>query len=185
MADEDERNDLLGAAAGEFNREIEDDDFDGEEESSKGGGKKKLMLLLLVLLLLGGAGAGVYFSGILDGDEEKVAEEKDLPPPPPDKSIFVDLPDMLVNLNQVGGKPNFLKIRVSLEVAQNADTTALMHFMPRVMDIVQVYVRELRLTDLRTGKGLSALRRVLLTRINKAVDPVEIKTVLFRDMLVQ
>jgi flagellar protein FliL len=57
--------------------------------------------------------------------------------------------------------------------------------LPRLIDSFQVYLRELRLEDLRGSAGIYRLREDLLARVNEAAKPVKIKDVLFKEMLVQ
>ena len=56
---------------------------------------------------------------------------------------------------------------------------------PRIIDNFQVYLRELRVEDLRGSAGIYRLREELLARVNNAVHPTKVKDVLFKDMLVQ
>jgi len=162
-----------------------DDDF--EHGRNKTGGKKKLFVLMF-LLLLGGGGTGVYFSGILDkyNDKKAVAEaDKPAAPRPAATSVFFDLPDMLVNLNSDESKPHFLKFRASLELQSEIDVVVLRTLQPRVVDKFQVYMRELRLDDLRANVGMRGLRAELLARVNEVIKPVQATDVLFRNLLVQ
>ncbi|MGO8914350.1 MAG: flagellar basal body-associated FliL family protein [Stellaceae bacterium] len=147
--------------------------------------RKKLLLLvgggLLLLLVTGGV---LYVTGIADKfighkEPEKVAE-KQLPPP-----SFYDLPDLLVNLNTNGRKASFLKLSVSLELEHAEDLPRLQAVMPRVVDNFQVYLRELRVEDLRGSGGIYRLREELLARVNSAAAPVKVVDVLFKEMLVQ
>lgn len=169
----------------------------GGEEGGEGeggakkkfSGKKLVLFVILPLVLLIGAGAGVYFSGLLDkllGKEEHVEEEaqkpKEDPHAPP---VFFDVPDMLVNLNAAGKRPAFLKMKISIQVAKQEDVPAVEHVMPRIIDSFQVYLRELRLEDLKGSAGMYRLRQELLLRITAAAHPVKIKDVLFKEMLVQ
>ena len=57
--------------------------------------------------------------------------------------------------------------------------------LPRVEDSLQVYVRELRASDLDGSVGLYRLREELLRRVNYAVYPAKIDAVLFKDFVVQ
>ena len=57
--------------------------------------------------------------------------------------------------------------------------------MPRIVDNFQVYLRELRLEDLRGSAGLYRLREELLSRVNIAAQPAQVNDVLFKEMLVQ
>lgn len=158
---------------------LDESELDGES----GAGKKKIILFAaLALLLLGGGGAGVYFSGILDGPEE-IAETEIQPPPV--ELVYYKLPETLTNLNGGEQGNGFLKARVVLELTDKNDIERIERLLPRVVDILQVLLRELRIDDLREPQGLAILRRELLARINEVVQPVEVSRVLFHDLLIQ
>jgi flagellar FliL protein len=185
-----------------------------EFEGGGGGGKKKLLLIIIpVLLVLGGA-AGAYFSGLADPlvamitgnsapTEEELAAtpegEAAVPAAAPagqpgaaapaaassGAAVFYDLPEMLVNINTAGRTRNFLKMRVSLELANELDIASVENVLPRIVDNFQVYLRELRLEDLQGAAGMYRLREELLNRVNAAVRPAQVKDVLFKEMIVQ
>lgn len=184
-------------------------EFEGAEP---GGNKKKLLLFVgapLLLIILGAAGA--YFTGLADPliamitGEEAPAEEAMADPAAPAEptaapagadgagqpgaagggTVFYDLPEMLVNLNTPGRKRNFLKMRVALELASEADINRIETVLPRIVDNFQVYLRELRLEDLQGAAGMYRLREELLGRVNAAVRPAQVKDVLFKEMIVQ
>ena len=170
------------------------EETDGEDEGAEAKprkrgmpGKKLVLFIFAPILLLAGAGAGVYFSGLADpylglneGQEAELASEE-----PEGPSVYYDLPDMLVNLNSTGRKASYLKISVSLELASEEDFAHLERVLPRVVDNFQVYLRELRVEDLRGSAGLQRLREELLFRVGSAAEPVIVRDVLFREMLVQ
>jgi len=175
-----------------------DDEKDAEAEEtqeeapkSRFGGKRRLIIFggagLLVIAATGGV---LYFTGIagkLLGTKpaETVDASAPAPAPPPKPSVFFDLPDLLVNLNSSGRKASFLKISVSLDLEDQADTARIQAVMPRIIDNFQVYLRELRVEDLRGSGGIYRLREELLARVNAAASPVKVKDVLFKEMLVQ
>jgi len=169
------------------------DQEDGSSEQMprrKFSGKKLVLFILLPVLLLIGGGAAVYFSGVLDmftAQEEVKAEQ-----PPPDAAVdngpghFFVVPDLLVNLNSGNQRrQNFLKISIAIELSSPQDVPAVEKVMPRIIDNFQVYLRELRIDDLRGSAGIYRLREELLLRISQAAQPVRIRDVLFREMLVQ
>jgi flagellar FliL protein len=92
---------------------------------------------------------------------------------------------MLVNINTAGRTKNFLKIKVSLELNNEADINRVENVLPRIVDNFQVYLRELRLEDLQGAAGVYRLREELLNRVNAAVRPAQVKDVLFQEMIVQ
>ncbi len=164
---------------------------DGEDgEASATGrripGKKLVLFIVLPFLLIGAASGGIYASGLLDSllgieeqDGELMAEEERGP------SVYYEMPDMLVNLNTSGGKVGYLKISVSLEVGSEEDFPKLDAVLPRIVDNFQVYLRELRVEDLRGSAGLQRLREELFMRVANAAAPTEVRDVLFREMLIQ
>jgi flagellar FliL protein len=168
----------------------ESEDLPGGVPRKKFSGKKLVLFVILPLLLLVGTGAGVYFSGVLDmllgtKEEEHAAPTEPLPQEHAGPPVFYDLPDMLVNLNTANRRPAFLKIKISIQVAKPEDIPAIEHVLPRIVDNFQVYLRELRLEDLKGSAGMYRLRQELLMRITAAAHPVKVKDILFREMLVQ
>ena len=67
----------------------------------------------------------------------------------------------------------------------STDVSAVEAVMPRVIDQFQTYLRELRIQDLRGSKGVYRLQMELLNRVNAAAYPIEIKDVLFQEILIQ
>jgi len=170
-----------------------DDAGDGEDgEASKGGGKGKLIIIVVavvVVLLLGGA-ATAYFFGLFDAESinqenlvTKAGEvpENDFVAP----AFFYELPEIAVNLNTIGRKAARMKLSVSIEVSDPELIPKLEALLPRIIDNFQVYLRELRVADLKGSAGMYRLREELLTRVNSAIAPSKVKAVLFKEMLVQ
>lgn len=181
MADENENPEGAGVDENDLG-----EDFEGEGGKRKS--RKKLIMILLPVLLLGGVGGGAFATGMLDsllGKEkhtEEAAHEEEKPKEP---ATYYELPQMLVNLNSAGRRSNFLKIVVSLELSEAKDVEKLEASMPRIIDNFQVYLRELRVEDLRGSAGIYRLREELLFRVNNAVSPARVTDVLFKEMLVQ
>jgi flagellar FliL protein len=101
--------------------------------------------------------------------------------------VFYDVPDILVNVATGDEKPAFLKLSVSLELEGEAEAAkaAIEPIMPRVVDQLQTYLRELRVEDLSGSASVFRLKEELLRRVNLAVEPVKVKDVLFREMIIQ
>ena len=190
MADEDETDEEQDeeqedGGENESGGDNEDDDEDEEGGSSSSGGKKKLIIIagLVLLLLLGGA-AAAYFTGLLEpllgGDGQQAKEEAI-----PQDATFYDLPELLVNLSTTGRNSTFLKIRISLELVRPEDVQKIESVMPRIIDNFQVYLRELRVEDLKGSAGMYRLREELLKRVAVAMAPAKINDVLFKEMIIQ
>ena len=147
-------------------------------------GKKLVLFVALPVLLLGGSGTGAYFMGFLDpllgiAQVGTAAEQEQLP------SYYYEMPEMLVNLTSTNKKPAYLKLRLDLELADKESADKVEVMLPRIVDSFQVYLRALRIEDLQGSAGLYRLRQELLSRVSMSVANVEIRDVLFKEMLVQ
>lgn len=102
-----------------------------------------------------------------------------------DTSAFLAIPAMIVNLNTEDGTPRYLRLTVQLELEDPSEKAEVEAIIPRVIDQFQTYLRELRVRDLRGSAGIYRLQMELLWRVNQASDPIEIKDVLFQEILIQ
>ena len=178
-------------AAGAAVAKISDDDDEaapGDGELEGGAPRKKwsgkrLVLVVGVPVLLIAIGAGVYFSGLLGSSSKKA--DAPVAKVEPGPAIYVDLPEILVNLESTGKQQRFLKASISLEVANAADGEALKKQMPRLIDQFQTYLRGLRVDDLHGSAGVYRLRQELLARVAQSAEPTAVNDVLFRELLVQ
>ena len=80
---------------------------------------------------------------------------------------------------------DLLKVKVVLELPDQALSAQIEPLMPRIMDTFQTYLRELRPTDLDGSAGLYRLKEELTRRVNAAVAPNRITAVLFKEIIVQ
>jgi flagellar protein FliL len=144
--------------------------------------KGKLKLIIAVVLVLAIVGGGsTWFFFMRHHGEEMHAEA-----PPPKPSSYVEVPDMLVNLvGSPGERVQYLKLKIVLEVKEEKQVEAIKPTLPRVTDIFQTYLRELRASDLNGSAGLFRLREELTRRVNAAVMPNQVSAVLFKEIVVQ
>lgn len=143
---------------------------------------KILIMGLGGLIALGGIGGGSYWFFVA---RPKAAEAK-AAAPVVKPAVFVDLPEVLVNLSTPNSdRSQYLKVKVVLELPDQTMIQQIQPIMPRVMDAFQTYLRELRPTDLDGSAGLYRLREELTRRVNVAVAPSRINAVLFKEIVVQ
>lgn len=162
------------------------DESAGEAAVKSGGGKRRLLLIGVgALVVVLGAGAGGYFSGLLDGilgSKTAETENSEVAAAPP---VFYALPEILVSLNTGERRSTFLKANISLELVKAEDQQSVERLLPRIIDYCQVYLRELRIDEVRGSAGSFRLREELLRRISAAVAPVTVRDVLFNELFVQ
>lgn len=156
----------------------------GEGAKSAKGGKKKLLLLALPLLLAG-VGGGLWAAGVLPGPLGKAAPAPEEAKAAAKLPVFADLPDMVANLNAGARRTAFVKLKARLELARAEDQAVVAASMPRLLDLFQTYLREMRPEELRGSAGTYRLREELIARANIAVHPTRVVDVLFTELLVQ
>lgn len=171
----------LGALMAAEDKEDKKEQESEEKEGAKP--KRKLPLKLIViastaLLALGGGGAGAYFVFSAKASNHAVAEVK--------PAAFLDLPDVLVNLSNVGSeRQQYLKVKIVLELPDKTMIPQVQPVLPRVVDAFQTYLRELRPTDLDGSAGLYRLKEEMTRRVNAAIAPNRVNAVLFKEIIVQ
>jgi len=167
-------------------------DGGGEGRAAGKSGTKKLLLIVVPLLVVLLGAGGAWYMGMLDSllgapaeeDAHAAAETAEAAQHAPDP-VFYDLPDMLVNLQTTGTRAAYLKIKLALQFSDPAVTPVLQKLQPRLVDSFQIYLRELRLSDLEGSAGVMRLKEELLARANQLMAPAVIDDVLFKEMLVQ
>lgn len=157
---------------------------DGTAPPAARGGRRKL-LMLAVPVLLAVVAAGLWFSGILPrllGHAPAAPVHDAAAAGPP---VYIDLPEMVANLNGNPRRPSYVKLRAKLEVAGSADTGPVQAAMPRLIDLFQTYLRDMRPEEFRGSAGTYRLREELIARATLAAAPAHIEDVLFEELLVQ
>jgi flagellar protein FliL len=141
---------------------------------------KFISIMAVTVVAVGAAGGGAYH--FLGGGRSEAAPAAGIVKPP----IFFDMPEVLVNLSSSGSdRTQYLKVKVTLELPDEAMKAQIEPFMPRLMDTFQTYLRELRATDLDGSAGLYRLKEELTRRVNDAIAPERINAVLFKEIVVQ
>lgn len=186
-----------------------------EGGASKGNKKKLILILVPFLLLIGGgaglyftgmldqllgkeppaaeagAEAGHSAETEKEGEEKKEVKKEEGEGKAEGEHgegvagpAFLKVPDLIVNLAS-DGQPRYLRLSIQLELKNEIDLKAVEAVLPRVVDQFQTYLRELRVQDLRGSKGMYRLQMELLSRVNAAAAPTEVKDVLFQEILIQ
>lgn len=158
----------------------------GTEAPTKKGIPKLFMIIgaAIVVVLLGGVGMFFFMSSSAPGEAGGEAHGAASAAAAHNTFIF-NLPSMTVNLSSDDGGTAFMKLTIALEVADEQMMNAIQPRLPRVIDAFQVYMRELRKSDLEGSAGIYRLKEELLRRVNIAIYPAHVQSVLFKEILVQ
>ena len=155
----------------------------------KGGSRKKLLLVIAaaVLVLVAAAAAAVVLLGGFDREAPAAAADaaSESPAVLGPEPVFVDLPQMLVNLAGGDGRPRFLKLGVAVEVGDPLVAERIQQLSPRIVDSFQMYLRTLTPDELQSPGAMFRLKEDLHVRIHQAIQPLRVTDVLFKEMLVQ
>ena len=179
-------------------------------EGEAASGKKKLPLKMLIivgaaaLVVLGGGGGAAFFllkpkpdaehaaKGHEKEKKEKKKEKKGdekgesaaMVREGPDGIVYYTLPEVVVNMQTADGRPTFLKLKLTLELPDEGAVEELEPNMPRMQDMFQSFLRELRPEDLSGSQGSYQLRMEILRRVNLVIAPSKANAVLIEEMLI-
>jgi flagellar FliL protein len=171
--------------------ETEEQKQDAPAAEKPSSNKKKLIIFAIAPILVFAIIAAIlYFTGLLKGFLPNSHSSQAAPVAPkvekaPEKILYYDLPEIFINLNNPTSQVNFLKISLSLEVNEEEKIKKIEEMKPRIIDQLQIYLRQLKADDLKGSAGLQRLREELLLRINSVLEPAKINDVLFKEMLLQ
>lgn len=156
-------------------------DETGEDALKK---RSKLPLILgVVLALLGGGGGFMAVQmGLIGGapqeeaKEDPVEEAEDLP-----ALAFVPMETLVINLpRDAQAKHLLFTAQLEVEPAYQAEVTEL---LPRVVDVLNGYLRSVDLTELESPTALIRLRAQMLRRVQVVVGDGRVKDILIMEFV--
>lgn len=176
------------------------------EDGEAAPGKKKLPLKMLIIggvaavLVLGGGGTAAFIflkpkpdAAHAEKKPEKKKEKKEGKDAEktigevregPDGVLFYTMPNVVVNMQTADGRATFLKLKLTLEVPDQDTVDLLEPNMPRLQDMFQTFLRELRPEDLQGSQGSYQLRMEIQRRVNMVIAPAKVNAVLIEEMLI-
>lgn len=153
-----------------------------EEEQPKKA--SKLPILIGLVLALGGGGGGFYaaYSGKILGpesaeemSEEKPAMVKDMP-----DVAFVPVEPLIIPLGHSPGTN--LRFRAQLEV-RGSYSEEVEKLMPRVVDVLNSYLRAVDIKDLQNNASLVRLRAQMLRRVQVVTGGDRVRDLLIMEFV--
>lgn len=153
-----------------------------ETEAPKAS-KLPLIAGLVLALVLGGGGFYAVYSGMLFGAKEPKAEEKAEPVAEAlPKMSFVQLDPLIVTLGRSQTGKN-LRFEGHLEVAPDY-AEEIQSLMPRIMDVLNSYLRAVELNDLHDPAALIRLRAQMLRRVQVVTGEGRVRDLLVSTFLI-
>ncbi len=156
------------------------------EEDDAPKRKSKLPLILgLVLALVGGAG-GFYatWSGLIlgqdtdhAGDADKAKEMADTGP----EIVYVPVESLVISLPS-SATSRHLRFTAQLEVPLEAEAE-VSKVLPRVVDVLNSYLRALEPADLEDPAALAKLRSQILRRVQVVTGPGAVNDLLIMEFV--
>jgi flagellar FliL protein len=190
-------------------KEAPEEEADEGEEGEAPAPKKKLPMKLMLmagaaaLVVLGGGGGAAFIflkpkpdaahaskdakKGDKKGKDEKGKKDDKSPGQVregPGGVLYYTMPDVVVNMQTADGRPTFLKLKLTLELPDQSTVDNLDPNMPRLQDMFQTFLRELRPEDLSGSQGSYQLRMEILRRVNLVIAPSKANAVLIEEMLI-
>lgn len=153
-------------------------------ETPKKKSKLGLLIGLGLALVLGGGGFFAVYSGMLLGDSEAGAAADHGDAVVVDELApvsFVPLEPLVISIGR-GANARHLRFRAELEVTPGveADVTKL---IPRVMDVLNSYLRAVEVADLEDPSALVSLRAQMLRRIQLVIGEGRVRDLLIMEFV--
>ena len=150
------------------------------EAEPKRKSKLPLLIGLVLALLLGGGGFFATYSGMIfgAGDHAEAAQpEIKLP-----DIAFVPVEPVMISLG-AAAENRRLRMVSQLEVA-NAHTAEVTLLMPRVLDVINTYLRAVEVRQLEDPAALTLIRSHLLRRIQLVTGEGRVNDLLITEFIV-
>lgn len=151
------------------------------DEAPKKGSKLPLILGLLMAILGGGGGFMVVQMGLIGGSQEETHEEiveeaEELP-----ALAFVPMETLVINLPESADAKHLLfTAQLEVEPAYSQEVTDL---MPRVVDVLNGYLRAVDIAELENPTALVRLRAQMLRRVQVVVGDGRVKDILIMEFV--
>lgn len=159
-----------------------------EEEAPKKLSKLPLILGLVLALVGGGGSFFAVYSGMLFGSGDEQAAEMEAEEDSKDEGIpemadvaFVALDPMTISLGRASDNRH-LRFRAQLEVPSSRQE-AVQNLVPRVVDVLNSYLRAVEITDLQDPAALVRLRAQMLRRVQVVAGPKNVNDLLVMEFV--
>jgi len=165
----------------------------GEEKDDKGGGKGSKTVLIIIIagfvLFMAAAGAGFYIlwqkmpgspAGSVITSESATENE------PPSKGLgpIYAINPFVINLAGSGGK-RFLRVKMDLELKDQATFEQVRAQLPRVKDTLLTILSSKKFEDINTVEGKGDLRTEIAAKMDSLFSKGAVANVYFTEFVIE
>ena len=118
------------------------------------------------------------------GDAKVDPATQPVPSEGPNGITYLSMPSMVANIQSPDGRASYLKLKLTFECPDEDTVDALTENLPRINDVMQGFLRELRPEDLSGSQGNYQIRLEILRRVNLVLAPHKINAVLIEEMVI-
>lgn len=148
-------------------------------------GKRMLVIIIVVVLALCGVAAYVISKVLYkNSDVESTEKSKEAGSTTQPVDSFYDMEEIVVNLAPTANQRHYLKMILSFRLATNKDNAVIENNLRGIQDSFHIFLKELRAQDFSGSGATMRLKEELTKRVNKVIYPVEVKDLLFKEILV-
>lgn len=160
---------------------MSDDKASEDEEPKK---KSKMPMIIGLVLALAGGGGGFYatFSGMILGAESDSANDEDTAPEAANPDVEYVAVDPLVISLRAPSNAKHLRFRAHLEVEASAKED-VEKVLPRVIDVLNSYLRALEPGELEDSSALTRLRAQMLRRVQVVTGEGKVNDLLIMEFV--
>lgn len=162
----------------------EPDTQNPEEEAPPPSGKKGLLFGFIAAIILGGGGFYATYSGMIGGqqvEEDHENKEENTYAAIDLDTVFIPLDPLVVTLGN-GATNRYLRFTAQLEVdAANAESVT--HLVPRVMDVLNSFLRAVDSRDIEDSAAMGRLRAQMLRRVQVVTGEGQIRDLLITEFV--
>ncbi len=162
---------------------------DKDEETPPKGKSKSLLIGIIMAIIFGAGGFYAGYSGLIMGGSEGDSHAKDTHDggdkhhgaSDSDDIAFVPIDPLIISLGQ-GSASRHLRFNAQLEVKAGSESSVA-HLMPRVLDVLNGYLRAVDLSDVETPAALVKLRAQMLRRIQIVTGEDQVNDLLITEFV--
>ena len=155
------------------------------DENSTQKGKTGLIIGVVTALILGGGAFFITYSGIFPSSKGQSSGHEETSSPAGEGTapdvVFVALDPLVISLGKFASARH-LRFRAHLEVEPDA-VSEVEHLMPRIMDVLNTYLRAVSENELEDPTAMIRLRAQMFRRVQAVVGRENVRDLLITEFI--